>query len=196
MTVRVVDLLEVVEVEHDQRQLASVATGACDFAIERLCEVALVENLRQPIDGGQAIDLLVIGALDVPAGKELENRASDLDEVAIDQRTFLDQLVVDVGAVGRPEIANPNRPAGIGDLRVRARDRLLVDLDVALVGTAEGNGWALEAVLAPQVVAIDHHQTSLFGWLLAGNPIDARDDGLGPDVVHIGRHVVASGRCA
>src|SRR5690606_10963666 len=58
MTEGVVAALEVIDVEHHQRQGAAIATRTVDLAIEGLDEVALVEDLRQAIDGGEAIDLL------------------------------------------------------------------------------------------------------------------------------------------
>jgi hypothetical protein len=54
--------------------------GARDLALDRVQEVALVEDLRQAVDRRQPVDLLVVGVLDVAAGQELEDRAADLDE--------------------------------------------------------------------------------------------------------------------
>ena len=42
VAVHVVDLLEVIEVEHQEAELARVARAAQDFALERLVEVPLV----------------------------------------------------------------------------------------------------------------------------------------------------------
>ena len=64
---RVVDALEPIDVEHDQRQIAAIAQRAADLALERLDEVAPVEDLRETVDRGQPINLLVVRVLDVVA---------------------------------------------------------------------------------------------------------------------------------
>jgi hypothetical protein len=69
---RVVDLLEVVEVEEDEGHRATVALRARDLALERLQEVALVEDLREPVGGRELVDRLVVAALDVVAREELK----------------------------------------------------------------------------------------------------------------------------
>jgi hypothetical protein len=54
-------------------------------------EVALVEDLGQAVDRGEAVDLLVIGVLDVAAREELEDRAADLDEIAVAHDVLVDR---------------------------------------------------------------------------------------------------------
>ena len=49
----VVDLLEVVEIEDDERQVAVVAVPACDLARERLVEVAAIVEVRERVEVGQ-----------------------------------------------------------------------------------------------------------------------------------------------
>ncbi len=109
----VVDAFEAIDVEHDQRQVAAIAQRAPDLSLERLDEVAAVEHLREPVDRGEAINLLVVGVLDVVAAEELEDAATDLDEVAVAQHVLVDHLVVDVGAVGRPHVPEHDRVAGV-----------------------------------------------------------------------------------
>ena len=196
VAVAVVDLLEVVDVEHHQRQRPPVAVRARDLALERLEEVALVEDLRQAVDGRQAVDLLVVGVLDVAAGQELEDRAADLDEIAVAQDVLVDRLVVDVGAVGRAEIADQDRLAGVDDLRVIARDRFLIDLDVALRRSADHQRRRVEVVLLAQLGAVDHDQAGLLARRLLGDAADAGDDRLRPDVVRFRGVVGIAGMCA
>ena len=59
MTEAVVDQLEIVEVEYEQRQLAAVAVGARDLALEQLVEVALVVEPRERIEVRELTGLLV-----------------------------------------------------------------------------------------------------------------------------------------
>ena len=67
VAVHVVDALEVVDVEHEDREVALVAAAADDLALERLVEVALVVDLRETIDDGHPVDLFVVLRLDVGA---------------------------------------------------------------------------------------------------------------------------------
>src|SRR3989442_5551129 len=66
----VVDVLEVVEVEHDQRETSSVALRPEDLAPQRLVEVALVVELRQRVGLGE------LTRLPVPAGVEDRRNAA------------------------------------------------------------------------------------------------------------------------
>ena len=83
VAVGVVDLLEVVDVEHDQRQRPPVALRARDLALEQLVEEPLVVDAGQAVEDRQAVDLLVVGALDVGAGQELQHRLAEAHDVAV-----------------------------------------------------------------------------------------------------------------
>src|SRR5262249_54871279 len=83
VAVHVVDALEVVDVEEEDREVALVPAAADDLALERLVEVPLVVDLRETIHDGHAVDLFVILRLDVGAGEELEDRGPDLHPVAV-----------------------------------------------------------------------------------------------------------------
>ena len=50
MSVAVVDLLEVVDIEHDEREHAAVPHRAVQLALDRLEEVALIEALDDQDD--------------------------------------------------------------------------------------------------------------------------------------------------
>ena len=174
----VVDALEVVDVEHDQRQVAAVAQRAPDLALERLDEVAPVEDLREAVDRGEPVDLLVVRVLDVVAGEELEDAAADLDEVAVAQHVLVDHLVVDVGAVGRPHVAQHDRVAGVDDLAVVARHRFLIDLDVGLRRPADDDLRPVEVELLAELEAVDDDQARLLGDRPVADLRDRGDDGL------------------
>ena len=176
----VVDRLEAIDVEQDQRQLATIALGARHFAVELLEEIAAVEHLRQTVDGGEAIDLLVVGVLDVAAREELEDGAADLDEVAVAQHVLVDELIVDVGAVGRAEVAQDDRLAGVDDLGVVARHRLLIDLHVRLRRAADDDVGVLEVVLAAELQAVDDDEAGVLADRLLRDLRDDGDDRLGP----------------
>jgi hypothetical protein len=112
---------------------AAVPVAARQLALERLFEVAAVEDLGEPVDGGEPVDLVVVGGLDVPAGDELEDGAPDLHQVAVAHHELAgDGLVVDVAAIGRAEVFDGDLAVAIDQLGVVAADRFLVDLDVGL----------------------------------------------------------------
>ncbi len=183
----VVDLLEVIDVEHHQRQRSPVAVRARYLAFDRVHEVALVEDLRQAVDGRQPVDLLVVRVLDVAAREELEDRAADLDEISVAQHVFVDQLVVDVRAVRRSEIADQDRLARVHDLRVIARDRFLIDLDVAFRRPPDHQRRRVQVVLLAQLHAVDDDEARLLARRLLGQTADAGDDSLRPDMVRFRR---------
>ena len=81
--VGVVHALEVVDVEHDERQARVVALGPIELALQRLVEVPAVEDLREAVHRHQPVDLLVVVDLDVLAGHELQDRSADAHLVAV-----------------------------------------------------------------------------------------------------------------
>ena len=82
----VVDRLEVVEVEDDQRQVAVVAVRAGDLARERLVEVAAVVQPGERVEVGQLPGLLeALGVLDRGAGT-LRELLELLDRVVAELR--------------------------------------------------------------------------------------------------------------
>ena len=87
MAVRVVDRLEVIEVEEDQRQRPLVAARTLELALQLLVELALVEDLGQAVADGQLIERLVVGVLDVELLQELEVHRPDLKSIATPERS-------------------------------------------------------------------------------------------------------------
>ena len=136
----------------------------------------------------------MVSALDVAAGKKFEDGAADLDEIAVLQRALVDEFVVDVGAVGRSEVANPDHASRVHDLRVRARHRLLIDLNVRLGGASDDQRRRFQVVLATEVRPIDDHQARLLGGRVFGDLVDAGDDRFGPNVIGIDKAVGWFGR--
>ena len=65
VAVDVVDLLEVVDVEHQEAEVAHVAARAHQLLVERLEQVALDVHLRETIDDGHPVDFFVVLRLDV-----------------------------------------------------------------------------------------------------------------------------------
>ena len=73
----VVDRLEPVDVEQDDRQRPLVPGRAGQFAVQEFDQVALVVDLREAVDDRQAVDFFVVLGLDVAAGEEAEDAVAD-----------------------------------------------------------------------------------------------------------------------
>jgi len=83
MAVSIVDVLEMIDVVNQQRQLATIALRTGQFTLEVLHKITLVVNLSEAVDCGQPVDLFVVGVFDIAAGEELENRPANLDQIAV-----------------------------------------------------------------------------------------------------------------
>ena len=82
VAVGVVDPLELVEVEDDQRQRPPVAHGARELALDLLVVLPLVVDLGQAVARHQLVDRQVVGVLDVLLVEELEVDGGGLEAVA------------------------------------------------------------------------------------------------------------------
>ena len=90
------------------------------LAFEVVEKIAPVEDLREAVDGGEPIDLFLIGILDVVAAQEFEDAVANLDKVTVLQNLLVNQFVVDTGTVGRAKVAYSDRLTGIDDFAVIA----------------------------------------------------------------------------
>ena len=96
----VIDGLEEIDVENHQRERPVVTVTPGHFTLECVFEVAAIEDLGEAIDGREPVHFVVVRRFEIVAGDELENRAADLDEIAVSQRERAsDGLVVDHRAV-------------------------------------------------------------------------------------------------
>src|SRR5690606_40542503 len=86
-----IDVLEVIDVEHQAAKLAIVAPSAHHVAFESFLQVALVVDLRQTIDDGHAVDLFVILGFGIRAREELQDGGADLDAIAVLPRLLPDR---------------------------------------------------------------------------------------------------------
>ena len=76
----VVDLLEIVDIEHEQRERQRVDAGALDLLRQLTAEVALVPDAGEVVGVGEVLDL-VAGA-EVPE-EHGHLRAEDLEELSV-----------------------------------------------------------------------------------------------------------------
>ncbi len=124
VAVAVVDLLEFVEVEEDQRQRPPVAHGARELALDLLVVLPLVPDLGQAVARHQVVDRLVVGGLDVLLVEELEVDGRGLEAVAaLEHRPPVDEAAVDVGAVGAPQVLEGDERPHVAQAGVPARQR-------------------------------------------------------------------------
>src|ERR1043166_6940545 len=142
----VVDVLELVDVDHDQREGALITGAASELAVEEFEEVALVEGLGQGIHDGEAVDFLVVFRLDVAAGQEAIDAVAHAEVVAVLELVHGGGDVVDVGAVGRLEIDGVVAVGAGLDAGVATAYRVVVDADLAVAGTAEDDRLVGESV--------------------------------------------------
>src|SRR5262249_47559616 len=132
----VVDGLEAVEVEEDDRQRPAVALRARQLAVEELQHVALVVDLGQGVDDGETVNFLVIFGLDVAAGEKAIDAVADAKIIAVVELADGNAQVVDEGAVGALQIDGVIAVDARLDAGVAARDGVIVDANVAVVAAA------------------------------------------------------------
>jgi len=107
--VAVVDRLEVVHVEEQQRERSLVALSTRDLAVRELLEITPIVDLRQTVKDGHAVDLFVVRGLEVMCGQVLEDRAADLDQRAVLERRARHGLRADPRAVRAAQVLEPPR---------------------------------------------------------------------------------------
>src|SRR5262249_19668984 len=106
----VVESLEVVDVEKDQRERPAVAARASELPLPFELELAAVRDLSEAVQDDEVVDRLVIGVLDVALLKELEVHGADLEAVAAAEHgLLLDPNAVDVGPVGALQVLERDR---------------------------------------------------------------------------------------
>src|SRR5262249_53859749 len=137
VAVVVVDLLEVIDIEHDEREISHVPARANDLLFEGLEQVALHMRLRETVDDGHPIDFFVVLRLDVGAREVLEDRRSDLDTITIGQPELAaDLFVIYVSTVGGAVVDRPPDTAPLLEMRMTARHAVAFEHDVVLSPTA------------------------------------------------------------
>jgi len=169
VSVAVVDRLEVVDVEHDQRERALVAPRAAELALEELAERALVVNPRETILDGHLVDGLVVGRLDVVAREELEDRVADPQQVAVRQPLGRDGQVVDERAVRALQVDDDEGAVVRAlDPGVEARDGVRFHDDVGLGRAADEEGRAAQSEAPSELLPVDLDQALLAAEARAG----------------------------
>jgi len=105
MSVRIIDLLEVVDIYHGQSKGALVALRADCLAFEGLQKVALVGDAGQAVGDRHGIDRFVILTFNAVSDQELENALADTEKVAGRQYLLLNTMVIEVRTVEALQIS-------------------------------------------------------------------------------------------
>ena len=158
-----------------------MAAAPCHLPFDELQQIPLVVDLRQAVDDGEPVDLLVILGLDrsqFPPEKELEDGRADLDQIARAQGRVAAHLdVVQVGAVGRAVVAHEDAVLLEQQRAVPARDVVQLEDDLAGIAAPDGGLVLLEDELLPQAGPVDLHQAGLLASRRGGRGGDGGDPG-------------------
>ena len=136
MSVVVVDLLDVIDVDRQQRQRTQQLVRAMNFSFHRFDEGSTAERVGQSVSHRDLIQLVEKQRFDAAARQVAEDRATDFELIAGSELVLTNRYVVDVAAVGRLKVLD--LPASI-DLRqpsVTSRNRVTIDLDVRIAAPA------------------------------------------------------------
>jgi hypothetical protein len=153
----------------DRRRRAAALGGAVDA---RLRATHRFDRPRRRLDDHRLLELvLLVVFLD-----EAQLVMADGDDVAMLEGMLLDQLAVDVGAVGAVQVLEEGIVEDVDDQRVMPADRRVVDADV-VVGEAADRVPLLVHVVFGQGVAIQaQNQSSHAPALKSGLESDRRND--------------------
>ena len=159
VTVGVVDLLEVVDVDEQQRQRLLVPDREADLRVQAIDEVAAVEGRRQAVAQRRLEQLLLIVLVDLVLVREAEDRRrADRDLVAVGQVVTRDPATVAERAVGRAQVDQHHLAAVAFDRGVLARDAVVEHPDVGALAAAERRALALELIHLPEAGPRDDDQ--------------------------------------
>jgi hypothetical protein len=162
VAVRVVDELEVVEIEHDQRNGLGRRFGAGDGQFETFLEMALVAGAGQRIEAHEALNLLVVGAFDVTARHVLQLKLPDPDPIAVLQHPTLHPVPVQERPVGGPEVDQVMLPVLPLDARVAAAHGIRIHHQLAGGAPADFDHGFAEHGARAQPRPRKHDQQRLF----------------------------------
>ena len=143
----VVDLLEAVEIEHEQRALGAVAAAARDVLGQRAVDAAAVEQARERVVVGEVAQLVLEAAalgdvldLDEHVGRRAVVVAHDRGAQRDPDRVAVG---VDDAQLGGHAVVGEQRGEGLGgDVLVVGMQQLLVAQGGELVGRAAGDRWS------------------------------------------------------
>ena len=162
VAVLIVDALEEIDVEHEQRQWPLMAACPHELSLEGLVEVPAVVHLGEAVGDGELEDLFEVRALGVCAREILEDRRTDLDAVTVgEHRFFLELTFVVQRAVSRTDVHHEPTHRPLFLLGVTPRHRVVFQNHVVVRHATDGRGALLELAALPAqpfVFGVDHDQ--------------------------------------
>ena len=161
VAVGVVQLLEVVDVEQDGRELASLARDAREVLFDRLPRVAAVVDPGQAVRVCEPRNLVVIAKLDLIESEIFEDGPTDADEVAVRQLALGDALTSHKGPVLRPPVTQDEAGVDAFDLRVMARHARVVERDAAGEVSADADPRAAQQKAATERDPFKAHEVAV-----------------------------------
>ena len=154
VAVGVVEFFEEVDIHEDQAEVSIVSACAAKFAFEAIEEVAFVVDGGESVGGGESVEFFVVDVFEVIAAEEFKDDLANFDAIAVTEGCFVDQDVIDVGAVGAAHIADEKLIAAKEHLGVIARYRVSIHVYLCLFGSADHDGFIAEGVTFPKLRAI------------------------------------------
>lgn len=161
MSVRVVHALEVIDVEHDERERRDVALGVGELRLESADEITLVESFRQTVAQRGVEHALLEIDVEMIVVRELEDRdRSEADLVAIFEDSLRNAGAVDQRSIRAVEVLDDVVVAGSNDASMFSRDAFVVQSDAGGLSSTKDHLAPLDLVHLPDVRALEHDQIS------------------------------------
>src|SRR5262249_7608476 len=119
----VIDRLESVNIEQDQRQGAAISGRASQLPVEKLGQITFVRDIGQLVDNDEAIDLLVVLGLEVITGEKAVDAIADAKVITVAKFTVRHRHVIDESSVRALQIDNVVTVFALLDACVAPRNR-------------------------------------------------------------------------
>ena len=168
MTVRVVHALEVIDVEHHQRQIRSVPAREGELHPELAVEMLAVVRARERVRHARLVELAQKLLLPLVGERIAEYRLrSELNQVAVAQHGPFDLLPADERPVGRLRVLDDVRAVLEQNRGVLAAHTVVAQPDFALVGAADPVQLVTELQHVPELgAACADEQVAVLGLTL------------------------------
>src|SRR6266851_1651395 len=144
----VVDLLEMVDVEHQHRERNPVAQAIGELLAQRVQEVLLVEDAGETVPRRRLVDAALVLLVQLILEREFDHRVrADLDLVAVLEHRRVHPRTVEIRTVGGPEVDDLKLAVWCdADLGVAPGDSIVVHLALALAASPENHLGFVELV--------------------------------------------------
>ncbi len=154
VAIPIVDLFEVVDVEHEQRQWRVVPSRESDLGRQAIEEVTLVEGPREAVVQSRVVHLLLEVFFQLVAVRKLQDRRrAHLDLVAVVQEVAIDASFVDERSVRTLQVLDPELVVVLDDASVLARYAVILEPDAGVRRAPDHGLGLVDAEHLPQASA-------------------------------------------